>query len=130
MKASDETKMIIFNKLKAHMESMIPPFVVNVGKDPNSFEIIGNTPVPYGASKKMVPGMYFASIAMRKDSVVLYFFPCYSFPQIIETIPMLAKCLKGKTCFHFSKEDQINEKELSLLLEKGMDLWKKEGYLK
>lgn len=130
MKVSDDLKKIIFNKLKENLESITPPFISTVGNDPNSYELIGNTPVPYGSTKKIVPGMYFASIVIRKDSVVFYFFPCYSFPNLIETIPILAKCLKGKTCFHFTKEDQINEKELSQLLKKGMSIWKKEGYIK
>jgi hypothetical protein len=50
--------------------------------------------------------------------------------KLKEVAPSLYKCLKGKTCFHFNKEEQVNEKELNLLLEKGMDAWKKSGYLK
>jgi hypothetical protein len=130
MKITDETKKIIFNKLKENLEKHIPPLVAKAGTAPNSYEVIGNTPVPYGCSKKIVPGMYFASTAIRKDSVVLYFFPCYSNKELLDGIPSLTKQLKGKTCFHFTSEEQINEKELNGLLKKGVSIWKKEGYIK
>ena len=96
----------------------------------SSFEIIGNKPVPYGYKKTIVPGMFFASIAHRKDSVTLHFFPIYMDTKLYEAAPSLNKCLKGKTCFHFTREDQVNEKELTLLLEKGMHAWKELGYMK
>ena len=96
-----------------------------------SIELMGNKPVPYGYDKKIVPGMYFASVAQRKDSVAFYFFPIYyKTDQFKKVAPTLLKCLKGKTCFHFKKEEQINEKELNAVLKLGVKAWKEEGYLK
>jgi hypothetical protein len=130
MKITEETKHAIFNRLKVNIEKFTPPLKVNREADPNSFEVIGNTPVPYGSTKKIVPGMYFASIVNRKDSVVFYFFPCYSNTKLLEMVPSLTKFLKGKTCFHFTKEEQVDEKELKVLLKNGISVWKKEGYIK
>jgi len=130
MKTTDETKKIIFSKLKENLERFTPPLVVNKKAAPDAFEVIGNTPVPYGSTKKIVAGMYFASIAYRKDSVVFYFFPCYANPKLLESVPSLVKCLKGKTCFHFTKEEQVNEKEINVLLKKGINAWEKEGFIK
>lgn len=104
--------------------------VVVTDKDDQGFQLIGNKPVPYGYDKKIVPGMFFASVAQRKDSVTFHFFPCYMNAKMQEVAPTLYKHLKGKTCFHFKKEDQIDEKELAALLKKGMDAWKKAGYMK
>ena len=129
MPIKEETKNIIFNKLKKFLEKLTPPLVVNTHSETDSFEVIGNKPVPYGSSNKIVEGMYFGSIAKRKDSVVFYFFPCYMNPKLIEDVPEIIKCLKGKTCFHFKREEQINEKELQLILNRGMDEWKKLGYV-
>ena len=129
MNITIEKKQIIFDTLKAQLEKLTPPLVANVGADPNYYELIGNTPVPYGSTKKIVAGMYFASIALRKNSVVFYFFPCYGNTALLENIPSLLKCLKGKTCFHFTRAEQINETELSALLQKGVAAWKKEGYV-
>ena len=94
------------------------------------YQIMGNKAVPYGYDKKIIPGMFFAAIANRKDSVTFHFFPCYMNPGFKELAPSLFKCLKGKTCFHFKKEEQVNEKELNALLKKGVAAWKKAGYMK
>jgi hypothetical protein len=50
--------------------------------------------------------------------------------KMLDVAPSLSKYLKGKTCFHFKKEEQVNEKELSALLKKGVAAWKKMGYMK
>ena len=129
MPITEKTRILIFNKLKKNLEKFTPPMVVTIDSSNSSYEIIGNKPVPYGYNKKIVPGMFFASLAQRKDSVTFHFFPLYMNEKLKEIAPSLIKCLKGKTCFHFSKEEQINEKELTLLLEKGMIAWKKSGYM-
>jgi len=129
MPITDETRILIFNKLKKNLEKFTPPMVAIVDASTGSYEIIGNKPVPYGYSKKIVPGMFFASLAQRKDSVTMHFFPIYMNAKLKEVAPSLCKYLKGKTCFHFTKEEQINEKELTLLLENGMIAWKKSGYM-
>ena len=129
MPITEKTRILIFNKLKKNLEKFTPPMVVTIDSSNSSYEIIGNKPVPYGYYKKIVPGMFFASLAQRKDSVTFHFFPLYMDTKLIEVAPSLNKCLKGKTSFHFNKEEQINEKELTLLLEKGMIAWKKSGYM-
>jgi len=44
-------------------------------------------------------------------------------------IPTLLKCLKGKACFNFTKDEQLDLKELETLLKEGARAWKKLGYL-
>jgi hypothetical protein len=96
----------------------------------DTFEIIGNKPVPYGSTKKIVPGMYFASAVARKDMISFYLFPLYSEAPYFEGVaPSLEKCLKGKTCYNFKKTTDVNAKELDKLLKKAVQLWKKAGYL-
>jgi hypothetical protein len=108
----------------------MPPMVIaNELPDKLSIELIGDKPVPYGHDKKIIPGMFFASIAQRKDSVAFYFFPNYS-ADLEKLAPSLYKHLKGKTCFHFKKPEQVNEKELNALLQKGVEVWKEQGYMK
>ncbi len=130
MPITEETRIIIFNKLKKNLEKFSPPMVVSIDSIDSTYEIIGNKPVPYGYNKKMVPGMYFATIAQRKDSVTLHFFPSYMDTTLKDVAPSLYKCMKGKTCFHFKKEEQVNEKELVLLIEAGIKAWELFGYLK
>lgn len=130
MPITDNTRKQIFDKLKRNLEKFAPPMVAKSASTHHTFELIGNKPVPYGYDKKIIPGMYFASIAHRKDSVAFYFFPSYMNTGLKEVAPTLYKCLKGKTCFHFKKEEQVNEEELNTLLKVGMKAWEKAGYMK
>jgi len=130
MPITDETRLAIYGKLKKQLSKLSPPMVAKENADELTYELSGNTPVPYGHDKKIVAGMYFCSVAQRKDSVVFYFFPMYYNPAMNEAAPSLCKCLKGKTCFHFKKEEQVDEKELGALLKMGMKAWKENGYLK
>lgn len=130
MAITEETRKAIFNKLKKEMVKCTPPMVVKQNPSHHSYELIGNKPVPYGYKKDIIPGMFFAAIAHRKDSVTFHFFPCYMGTEMKATAPSLWKHLKGKTCFHFRKSEEINEKELASLLKKGVQAWKKAGYMK
>jgi len=129
MPLTKENKIIIFNKLKKSLKKCSPPMAHKKGSA-FAYELIGNKPVPYGYKKEMVPGMYFSSVAIRKSSVVFYFFPCYMNSSFKSAAPSLFKYLKGKTCFHFTDPEQVNEKELNALLKKGVTAWKKAGYMK
>lgn len=130
MPITAETREAIFNKIKKHLDEFTPPMVKGKGSDHQSYELIGNKAVPYGHDKKIIPGMFFAALAQRADSVTFHFFPSYMNTDLKEVAPSLYKCLKGKTCFHFKKEEQVNEKELKALLKKGVAAWKKMGYMK
>ena len=130
MAITEESKVLIYNKLKKNLEAFAPPMVSKENPTMTSFELMGDKPVPYGYTKKIVPGMFFTSIEHCKDSVTLHFFPMYLDPKINEKIPSLIKYLKGKTCFHFKKEDQVDEKELQALLKIGIEKWKELGYMK
>ena len=129
MPITDETREAIFNKLKKNLKKFSPPMVASKGASHHDYQLIGNKPVPYGYNKKIIPGMFFAAVANRKDSVTFHFFPSYM-SDLGKVAPTLYKCLKGKTCFHFKKEEQVNEKELQALLKKGAEAWKKNGYMK
>jgi len=130
MSITEESRDQIFSKLKAILEKFSPPMVVFMDVPKVSFELMGNKPVPYGYDKKMIPGMSFGKISHLKESVTLHFFPAYLDPKLKEVAPSLHKCLKGKTCFHFSKLEQIDEKELTALFEKGVITWEKLGYMR
>ncbi len=129
MPLSPLVKKEIIDMLSSALLKCVPPMVVeNHTKD--AMQIMGNKPVPYGHSKKIVPGMYFSSFVGRKDMVSFYFFPMYMNDEFLKLIPNFSKVLKGKTCFNIKKPEQIYEKELAALLKKGVVAWKKMGYMK
>jgi len=133
MPITPETKQAIFNKLKAAMLQCSPPMVVpkrETSRD-DAFMLIGNIPVPYGSRKEIVPGMFFVSIVTGKNMVSFHFFPIYMNKEAFKDLaPLTMKYLKGKSCFNFSKVEQVNEKEIAALLKKGVAVWKKLGYVK
>ena len=130
MPLTPEARTIIFNKIKTALEKCTPPMVYKKGSA-DAYELMGNKPVPYGHKKTTVPGMYFSSVVARKDMISFYFFPIYYHTDdFIDLIPTMAKCLKGKTCFNIKKTEQVNAKELTALLKKGVQAWKKLGYMK
>ena len=130
MPLTPENRNKIFETIKAELKKHSPPMAI--GKDKEGvYELMGNKPVPYGYKKEIVPGMYFSSVVARKDMVSFYFFPIYFHANdFIDLIPAMAKCMKGKTCFNFKKPEQVNPKELAALLKKGVQAWKKLGYMK
>ncbi len=130
MPLAPEIRTAIFTRLKSALGKCVPPMVVSKEKK-DVYELMGNKPVPYGSKKTIVPGMYFSSVVARKDMVSFYFFPLYyQEKNFAEVIPNLIKSLMGKTCFNFKKPEQLNEKELAAMLKKGMQAWKKNGYMK
>mgnify|MGYP001595055907 CR=1 FL=1 len=130
MPLSPSARKNIFNKLKTALKKQCPLMVVS--KDTaDTYEIMGNKPVPCGSKKTVVPGMYFSSTVARKDMVSFYLFPVYyNYKEFRGIAPTAMKYLKGKTCFNFKKEDQVIEHELDALLDKGAQIWKKLGYMK
>ncbi len=74
MPITDETRKLIFNKLKKHLDKCTPPMVKGKDSSGLAYELMGNKPVPYGHDKKIIPGMFFAALAQRADSVTFHFF--------------------------------------------------------
>lgn len=131
MPVTIETKEKIIDSLKKIMKQYAPPLVQKKNEGDGGLEWMGNVEAAYGYKKEMVPGMYFASTAMRKDSVVFYFFPTYmNAKEFLAVAPNTYKCLKGKTCFHFKKPEDVNEKELNVMMKKGIEYYKKQGWIK
>ena len=130
MAISENDKKLILEKVISIMKKYKGKLMENKSLS-NGYELIGNTPKPYGSSKKIVPGMYFASTTSRKNSVVFYFFPCYTQPQSFKKVaPQTMKCLEGKTCFHFTDTTQVVEKEIAAMFQLGIEFYKKEGWIK
>lgn len=129
MPLAPELQKQIFEKIKSVLQKQSPPMVISKNTK-DCFELIGNKPVPYGSKKEIVPGMYFSSVAARKNMISFYFFPIYfhtdEFKPLIST---MIKTLKGKTCFNIKKTEEVDEKELAALLKKGAEMWRKNGYM-
>lgn len=129
MPLTDSDKQYISEMLTDALSACCPPMVL-VSQSKTGMEIIGNVSVPYGYSKKMIPGMYFSSFVIRKDMVSFYLFPLYGQVDKFEGLaPVAMKCLKGKTCFNFKKKEQVISSEIKAMLKFGTEIWRKQGYV-
>ena len=58
--------------------------------------------------KKEYDGMFFSAAKIQGGFTGFYFFPIYTHPGEFKDIPAeLKKCLKGKSCFHIKKLDDV-----------------------
>lgn len=129
MLLTETQKQLLFNKLKKIMLENKGPLVVS-NQLLNEITLIGNKSVPYGSKKTLIPGMYFASATIRKSSIAFYFFPIYgSMNDFEKIIPNTLKLLKGKTCFHFKNENEIDDSELRKMFKVGISGYKKLGWI-
>jgi hypothetical protein len=127
---SVETIKAITTHLRDAMLAVSPPMVVAANK-PRTMEIIGNTAVPYGAKKKIIPVKFFASFVVRWEMVSFYLFSIYMHPEAHRGLaPHAIKCLKGRSCLNFRKPEQVIRSEIDALLKAGVRLWKAKGFLK
>jgi hypothetical protein len=129
MPLSLEEKNRLAGLLTGLMEKYSPPLVI-VKKGNLGLDLLGNIPTLYGSKKIKIPGMYFASWAHRKDSVVFYFFPAYMNPASFRAMaPLSWKLLKGKTCFHLKKETDFHPEEIEAMFQAGIKYYQKQGWV-
>lgn len=74
--------------------------------------------------------IYFAGVVIRKDYVGFYYMPVYTSPEMKEIFhPSLLKLLKGKSCFHIKKLDDMLIKQISDALAAGFKLYKQNEWI-
>ncbi len=130
MTVSEATKKEIVKLISTELEKCCPPMVIKTRSE-QGMQLMGNKEVVYGSKKELVPGMWFVGVVANKTMVSFHFFPMYyNEKTFIPLIPNSIKLLKGKTCFNYTKTEQVDIKELQALLKKGMEVWQKMGYMK
>ncbi len=74
--------------------------------------------------------VYFAGVVIRKGYVGFYYMPVYAEPDVKAIFhPSLLKLLKGKSCFHIKKLDDILLHQISEALATGFKLYKQNGWV-
>ncbi|WP_407355240.1 hypothetical protein [Methanolobus sp. WCC5] len=122
-----DEKQLIFIKLKELLSAYVPPLVITRDED-EKFDVYGDVKVTIG--KKTHDRVYFASLEVWKNHVGFYFFPIYTHHNMFsDTHEDLIKLLKGKSCFHVKKEDEIIFTEIEKLLKKGFEIYRDEGWI-
>lgn len=123
----EDEKQKIFLELRSILSSHVPPLVVTMDEE-GSYEVSGDKKVKRG--KKEIDNMFFASTIVQKRHVGFYFFPIYTHREEFDDVPEnLMKLLKGKSCFHIKKYDESVFEQIGSMLEKGLEIYKKEGWV-
>jgi hypothetical protein len=120
----NEMWLILKSLLKNHEN------VFNIVSDSEEkFEVIGTKAVMQG--KQKVEGHYFATLIPKPKDLRFYFFPAYTHADEIKALmnETLTKFLKGKSCFHIKKVDDAVIENLKVIIDKGVDLYQKDGLL-
>ncbi|MNK11526.1 hypothetical protein D3C87_295680 [compost metagenome] len=74
--------------------------------------------------------IYFAGLKIMKSSVTLHFMLIYTNPEIKELLhPDLLKLLKGKSCFHFKKLDEVLMDHVAQALDIGYKTYKQNEWV-
>lgn len=126
-KTQQDKLLNIFNALKpllqAYQDPLKPTFDLEGRYELwtyGNFEILG----------KKRSEFFFAGLIIQSSYVGLYFMPIYVEPALREVInPELLKCLKGKSCFHIKKTDEILLEQIKEALEKGYALYQQRGWV-
>lgn len=74
--------------------------------------------------------IYFAGLKIMTSSVTLHFMLIYTNPEVKELLhPDLIKLLKGKSCFHFKKLDEMLMEHITQALDIGYKTYKQNEWV-
>lgn len=73
---------------------------------------------------------YICGLIEQKDYIGFYSMPIYSHPQLNKLIDKdFLKLLKGKSCFHVKKVDDLVLKNIKTIIKEGVRIYKKEKWI-
>ena len=62
----------------------------------------------------------FAAVQVKKSYVAFHLYPLYTHPELLADLdPELRKRMQGKSCFNFTKAEQVPEAALAALLQRS-----------
>ncbi len=74
--------------------------------------------------------VFFAAAIIQKSYLGFYYMPVYAEPQVKAFFkPELLACLKGKSCFHIKKVDDILLAQIQTALADGFRLYQERGWV-
>lgn len=128
-KSAGQPELIpIFNELKKLIAPYAKGHLIVRGDQPGQYGLGSDKPIEVAGRK--YDEVYFAGLLVQKGYVGFYFMPVYAEPSLIKQLhPDLAKCLKGKSCFHIRKNDPELMRHIKDALKKGYDCYKQRDWI-
>jgi hypothetical protein len=126
--AGQPDMIILFEELKKLIAPYAKGTMVERGDFMSTYGLWSDKEIEIGARK--MPDVYFAGLMIQKGYVGFYFMPVYSNPKLKDELhPDLAKCLKGKSCFHIKKNDPALMQHVKEALKIGLADFKKKNWV-
>lgn len=111
----------IFERLKAILQSLVPPLVVQTNTQDNYY--LNASPSP-----KYPQGLFFGAVQIKKNYVSFHLMPLYIFPDLLEShSEQLRKRMQGKSCFNFTKLDEPLFIELAQLIDESIERYRQQS---
>lgn len=128
-KSAGQPEMIlIFEELKKLIKPYAKGTMVERGDSHSTYGLWSDKEIEVAG--RTMPDVYFAGLMIQKGYVGFYFMPVYSNPKLKDELhPDLAKCLKGKSCFHIKKNDPVLIGYVKDALKVGLADFKKKGWI-
>ena len=125
MPTSDVAYPAIAARLIAMCHELMPPFVAK-NESEKGIELYTTKEVTLAG--RLYKEVYFAGVKHQKASVGFYLFLYYIHPELTDTLPAeLRKCLKGKTCFHINRYDEVLFTQIRETLAANLEEYKRLG---
>jgi len=127
MKISQDQLVLIYNKLKPILQQYENPLIPVFNLD-NKYDLWSFKEIEVDGKKRNE--IFFASLIIQSNFVSFYYMPIYVDKNLKEKIePELLKLLKGKSCFHIKKLDDVLLAQIDNALQIGFDLYKERGWV-
>jgi hypothetical protein len=120
--------VLIFEEIKKLLLPYVKGAIKLHGGDEGKIILVSEKDVEV-AGRKMNE-LWFASALIQKGYVGFYYMPVYIKPDIIKKQlgTELLKCLKGKSCFHLKKADEIIYSQINDALKTGFNFYREMGW--
>jgi hypothetical protein len=123
---------IVFARLKEILQKHSGQFTVKPDSDTKYglYAKVGPATLKAWKGKMKSPVMPLAWVEIGKAYVSYHLMPVYMNPKLQSTMSQELKArMQGKSCFNFKKIDEKLFRELDALTAKGIDAFKKMGYI-
>ncbi len=125
--AFEKEKRLTFNKIKKHLEKYEPWFEVTPSSSEWFYTL--TCKLPEAKRERNFEELIFSHIYVAADCVEFSFLPAEIGYGLMDDAPSLNQYHKRSNVFKFTNSKQVDEKELEIILKKGLQLFKDSGYI-
>ena len=128
-KSGDQPELVpIFDAIKKMLLPYGKGSIKVRGGTGGQITLVSEMPVEIAGKKR--DELWFAAALIQRGYVGFYFMPVHTGTEVKEIFkPELLKCLKGKSCFHIKKPDDVIFKQIEEALAKGYRNNKEKGWI-